>query len=735
MIERLPSDARFLTGRGRYLADLAGPDALHAWFVRSPIAHGRIRSIDTSEAGDLPGVVGVFTAVDLNLADIPAQTGRGPEAAGMERPVLARDTVRHVGEPVAVVVAQSARLAEDAASAVWLDIEALPAIVDPEHAANSETLLFPAAGTNRVSHSVQGEPPQSGTVEITVETVSHRLVPTPIEPLGILARPADGVLEAWCGHQAPHRLRAQLAGLLDVSVDQVRVRVPDVGGAFGMKGMLFPEYPVVVALAARLDAPVVWSQTRREHMQSGTHGRGMRHRVTLHGDETGTITGARVHILADVGAYPHNGSQIPLFSRLVATGLYGIEEVEVEIEVVVTNLAPTGSYRGAGRPEAALAIERAVDAYARHIGRDPLEVRMQNLVSDLPHRTVTGAVYDSGDYRAALNRAVELIDVPAFRSEQRSRRTEGLDPIGLGVAAFIERAGGAVESGEYARVEVGGDAVHVRVGSSDSGQGHHRLWTSLASSILGVGPVVVHTGDTGEVSAGVGSFASRTTQIAGSAVVRMAEKVREDGRRLAADRLEAAVEDVEYEAGEYRVRGAPGSGISIYELAVPTELGAEEMFVPGAQTFPYGVHVAEVEVLRQTGEVKVRRIVAVDDCGTVFDPHMVEGQLLGSLAQGLGQALLEEVRYDETGQPLSASLMDYLVPTAADMPPVVSDRLTHPAPSNPLGAKGAGEAGCIGLPPAILNAVIDALWDDGVRELQLPLHPDRVWAALQRAHH
>lgn len=735
MIERLASDARFVTGGGRYLADLAGPDALHAWFVRSPIAHGRIRETDTSEAGDLPGVVGVFTAADLDLADIGAQTGRGPEAAGMERPVLARDTVRHVGEPVAVVVAQSARQAEDAASAVWLDLEELPAISDPDGAASSETLLFPTAGTNRVVHSVQGEAPQPGKVQVTVETVSHRLAPTAIEPLGVLARLTDDILEVWCGHQAPHRLRAQLAGLLEMAADQIRVRVPDVGGAFGMKGMLFPEYPVVAALATRLDAPVVWLQTRREHMQSGTHGRAMRHRVTLHGDEQGGITGAGIHILADVGAYPHNGSQIPLFSRLVATGLYDIEEVEVEIEVVVTNLAPTGSYRGAGRPEAALAIERAIDAYARRIERDPLEVRMQNLVTDLPHRTPTGAVYDSGDYSAALSRAIELIDVPSFRAEQRRRRIEALDPIGLGVAAFIERAGGAVESGEYARVEVGDDAIHVRVGSSDSGQGHHRLWTSLATSVLGVGRVVVHAGDTGEVSAGVGSFASRTTQIAGSAVVRMAEQVREDGRRRAADLLEAAMEDVEYEAGDYRVRGAPGSGISIFELAAHTELTAEEMFIPGAQTFPYGVHVAEVEVLRQTGEVKVRRIVAVDDCGTVLDPHMVEGQLLGSLAQGLGQALLEEVRYDDAGQPLSASLMDYLVPTAADMPPVVSDRLIHPAPSNPLGAKGAGEAGCIGLPPAILNAVVDALWDDGVRDLQLPLRPDRIWAALQRAHH
>lgn len=728
MIERITDDARFLTGQGRYLADLAGPDVLHACFVRSPVAHGRIRSVDTNQAKDLPGIRGIFTASDLDLAAIPGQTGRGPDAPGMERPVLARDTVRHVGEPVAVVVAETARIAADAAAQVWLDIEELPTVVDPADAAASETLLFPQAGTNRVAHSVQGDPPTPGAVQVTVHTVSQRLAPTSIEPLGILARPHGEGLDVWCGHQAPHRLRAQLASLL--GHDRIRVRVPDVGGAFGMKGMLFPEYPVVAALAERLSAPVMWLQTRREHMQSGTHGRGQIHRVTLHGTEDGRITGADVAILADVGAYPHNGSQIPIFSRLVAGGLYDIAEVRVEIEAVVTNLAPVGSYRGAGRPEAALAIERAVDAFARHIGRDPLEVRLHNLITDLPYKTATGALYDSGDYREALRKAIELIDVPAVRAEQRRRRRDGHDPIGLGVAAFIERAGGAADSGEYARVEVDDRAIHVRVGSADSGQGHERLWTSLARSVLGV-DVVVHTGDTGEVEAGVGTFASRTTQIAGSAVLRMAERVREEGRRRAADRFEAAIEDVVYEAGVYRIRGVPGPGISIHQLVDSDELAASEMFVPGAQTFPYGVHVAEVEVVRETGEVRVRRIVAVDDCGTVLDPHMVEGQLVGSLAQGLGQALLEEIRYDEGGQPLSASLMDYLVPTATDMPPVVSTRLSHPAPSNPLGAKGAGEAGCIGLPPAILNAVIDALWDDGVRDLQLPLRPERVWAAMQ----
>lgn len=727
-------DPRLVLGQGGYLADLVGPDTLHAWFVRSPVAHGRIKDIDLGLAVSAPGVVGVFTASDLGLVDIPAQTGRGPGSDGMTRPILAADTVRHVGEPVAVVVARSAREAEDAASLVWVDIDDLPAVTNPVDAVDHDTILFPEAGTNVAARLQMAAGPEvDAPVAVTVEVASPRLSPVSIETLGIIAQPDGERLEVWCGHQAPHRLRGQLADLLGRPVDSIRVRVPDVGGAFGMKGMLFPEYVVTAALAVRLGAPIVWLQTRREQFQAGTHGRAQHHTVTIEGDETGRISTARVEILADVGAYPHNGSQVPIFSRLVAAGLYDIPRVEVGITVVVTNQAPTGSYRGAGRPEAALAIERAIDAFARHLDLDPFEVRFRNLIDQLPHTTATGAIYDSGDYAAALGRAMELLDLPVLRSEQARRHQAGENPIGVGVGAFIERAGGAVDSGEYVKVEVLDDTVHLRVGTSDSGQGHVATWTRLAEGVFGVDAIVIHAGDTDEVAEGVGTFGSRSTQLAGSAVIRMAGRVLEEARKRAADRLEADVADIEYQAGVFRVVGVPGTDVTLWELATEGELAAEEMFVPGAQTFPYGVHAAEVEVVLDTGEVRVRKVVAVDDCGTVVDPAIVEGQLLGSLAQGIGQALFEEIRYDDSGQPLTASFMDYLIPTAVDVPPVVSSRLTHPAPSNPLGAKGAGEAGCIGLPPAILNATVDALWAYGVRDLQLPLRPRTVWEAIRTA--
>jgi carbon-monoxide dehydrogenase large subunit len=428
---------------------------------------------------------------------------------------------------------------------------------------------------------------------------------------------------------------------------------------------------------------------------------------------------------------------VPGFSRYVATGLYDIERVELDLTIVVTNRAPTGSYRGAGRPEAALAIERAVDAFARAAGLDPFEVRLRNYIpSDaLPYRAVTGALYDSGDYSAALRRAMELLDLDALRSEQAERLRSGGPFLGVGVGSFIERAGGAVDSWEYGRVEI--DPVRrkvvVRTGSTDTGQGHATVWRRLAAERFGIDDVEVHAKDTAEVADGIGSFASRSAQIGGSAVVRTADRVLDAARRRAADRLEAAVEDIEYEAGVFRVAGSPGSELTIWELAAESELADEEKFSPHAQTFPYGAHAAVVEVLPETGEVRVRKIVAVDDCGVVLDPMIVEGQLHGSLVQGLGQALYERIVYDDAGQPVTSSLMDYSMPAAGDIPPIVSDRLIHPAPSNPLGVKGAGEAGCIGLPPAILNATLDALAPLGVTHLDLPLRPVSVWQAIRDA--
>jgi carbon-monoxide dehydrogenase large subunit len=535
-------------------------------------------------------------------------------------------------------------------------------------------------------------------------------------------------------------VKARLCQLLPFEADKMRVVVPDVGGAFGMKGMTYPEHTVTAAVALRLGRPVIWVERRREHLSGGTHGRGSVHKVRLMGTSSGRVQRAEIDVLADVGAYPHNGATIPVFSRLVAFGLYDIESASLTTTSVVTNTAPTGSYRGAGRPEAAYAIERAIDAFARAAGLDPIEVRLTNFIpsESLPYRTVTGALYDSGDYAAALRRAIDLVGLDEVREEQKARRADGRDPIGIGFGAFVERAGGAVDAGEYGRVEVDRDGkATLRTGSASSGQGHETAWAQVAAAALGFHPDEVNfvAGDTDQVARGTGTFASRSAQIGAAAIWRTAHVVRQRAIDLTAELLEASPADVVLADGTFSIAGVPGTEMPWAEVAAAAhdrgiELSEEEWFVPGAQTFPYGVHVAVVEVALETGEVRLDRLVTVDDCGNVLNPMIVEGQLHGSLLQGIGQALYEGVQYSDEGQLLTSTLMDYALPRAGDAPPITSERLVHPAPSNPLGVKGAGEAGCIGAPPAIVNAVLDALAPYGVTDLQMPLRPATVWAAL-----
>ncbi len=730
-------DDLFITGTGRYVADLCDTDTHYASFARSVVAHARLGLIDLTEAVSHPNVIAAFSSTDLSIADIPGNTGRGPDAHAMSRPPLARDRVRFVGEPLAVVIATDPYSAADGVGVIWPELEELEPVVDP-HSAETGSPLFAGGNVVTTSSLVEGpEPGSAPSLSVTVDVPSPRLAPSPIEPLAILARPEGERLHIWCGHQAPHRLRGHLASGLSIEEDRLRVTVPAVGGAFGMKGMLFPEYLIVAAAALKLGKPVAWLATRREQFLVGTHGRGQHHRVTLEGTAAGRVQLARIEILADAGAYPHNGSQIPTFSRLVATGLYDIPRVEVETKVVVTNAAPTGSYRGAGRPEAALAIERAIDAFARAGGLDPVRVRLDNMIrpDQLPHRTPTGALYDSGDYPAALLKAMDAVGLDAVRRDHTERLESSGSLVGVGFGAFVERAGGAPESSEYGAVEIDGDGrrIVVRSGSVDSGQGHAVVWRELVSEVFEIDSVDVLMGDTDEVPQGTGTFASRSAQLGGSALLVGARRLLERARRAAAERLEAAAADMIYTGGVFSVVGSPGSEIDLWALADEVDLREEEVFSAGAQTFPYGVHVAVVGVQPETGEVEVVRIVAVDDAGTILDPMIVEGQLHGSLTQGLGQALLEVIDYDRRGQLLTSSFMDYPLPRAGDVPFFESHRMRHPAPSNPLGVKGVGESGSIGLPPAILNAVIDALWPLGVRDLALPLTPFRVWEAIQTA--
>lgn len=733
-----------VTGAGRYVADLAPPDAVHLAFVRSTEAHAHVTGIDTGSI-DSPEVLGVFTSSDLGLADIPGDS-TAVAAPQFPRPHLASKRVRYVGEPVAVVAATSMAVAVDAAEMVWVDYEVLPAVVDPGESLEDEILLHEAAGTNVVNRSelVVGDLHDEYEVVTEIEVTNQRLAPNPIEPLAILVIPEDeGRLTVYISHQRPHGVKARLSQLLQIDADKLHVIVPDVGGAFGMKGMTYPEHTVAAAIAQRLGRPVLWAERRREHLSGGTHGRGSVHKLRLMGTSSGRVQRVEFDVLADVGAYPHNGATIPMFSRLVAVGLYDIASVALTTTSVVTNAAPTGSYRGAGRPEAAYAIERGIDSFARAAGLDPVEVRLTNFIpsDSLPYLTATGALYDSGDYAAALRRAVDLVGLSALRKEQRERLSDGRNPIGVGFGAFVERAGGAIDAGEYGRVEIDREGrVTVRTGSASSGQGHETAWAQVAASALSIEPedVTYVAGDTDAVDRGTGTFASRSAQIGAAAIWRTAHVVRRRAIELTAELLEASPADVVLVDGTFSIVGVPGTEMGWAEIAAAAhdrgiDLSEDEWYVPGAQTFPYGVHVAVVEVDLDTGDPRLLRLVAVDDCGNVLNPMIVEGQLHGSLMQGIGQALYEEVRYSPEGQLLSSTLMDYAMPRAGDAPPITSDRLVHPAPSNPLGVKGTGEGGCIGAPPAIVNAVLDALAPYGVTDLQMPLRAASVWAALSRS--
>jgi len=731
-------DRRLIIGHGRYVGDIDLPGLLHAVFVRSTFAHGVVNAIDTVPAEGMPGVVGVWTNGTLGIDDLPVY-GPVPVDA-MPRPLLAGDRVRHAGESIAVVIATSESEALDAASMIWPDVDPLPPVLGFEDATGGDTLLFPERDDNVAERFALGDADADWdhAVDVTVEVANQRLGPVSIEALAVLADPTGPRLRVHVGHQAAHRLKEQIAQYLGIDADVI---VDDVGGGFGLKGRLYTEYLVITELARRIGQPVRWLQRRREHFLEGTHGRDMTHVVRLAGDSDGRIRRAHIEIKALLGAYPHSSAQVPSFARLTAQGMYDIPHLSIESTSVVTTMAPTAPYRGAGRPEAAYAIERAVDVFAQAAGVDPVEVRRRNFVRQFPYRSNTGALYDSGDYLAVLDIAENLVDVPARRAEQQERIALGGNLIGVGFGAFVERAGGPADSAEYARVDVEADgSLTVYTGSTSNGQSHETVWAQLAAQRfdLPVDRVEVVGGDTSRVAQGWGSMASRSAQIGGSAVWRTSGVVFDRAREVAAGILEAAPDDVVMRDGHFAVVGAPGSEISLADVRAGADeagvtLMAEEMYSPGAQTFPNGIHAAVVEVQPETGEVSVIDYVAVDDCGNVLNPMVVEGQTHGSIAQGFGQAMFEQIVYSDDGQVLTSTMMDYAIPHATDMPPMRLGRVETPAPSNPLGAKGSGEAGCIGAPPAIVNAVLDALRPVGVTAIDMPLTPHNVWRAIRNA--
>jgi len=747
-------DPDLLTGVARYVGDLDLPGLLEAVVVRSASAHGRLLAVHTDDALAAPGVVAVLTGADVGSVGIPETPTPGqPPRRSLDRPVLARDRVRFAGEPVALVVAETRSEAVDAAELVDVDADELPAVTNAVSACEpGSPLLFPDLGTNVV---IDLAPDDDGVLDgadvvASGAVQSQRVAPVPLEPNGALAAPGhDGFdLVVWASTQTPFRVRDALAELLGLEPAKVRVIAPAVGGGFGAKGGCYPELVATARAALQLGRPVRWVEERSENLVAMTHGRAQLHRFRLGARADGTIVGLELDVLCDVGAYPWRGAIGALTSRLMASGPYRIPRVSIRTRGVVTNATPVGPYRGAGRPEAALALETAMDALAAEVGLDPVEVRRRNLLGpdELPRTTPTGAALDSGDYAHALDEALRLAGLEQLRSEQAARRSRN-DPVelGIGVATFCEVSG---SGSEYAAVSVETDgSVTVESGSSPHGQGHETALAQVAASTLGVRmeAVQVVCSDTALVARGVGTFGSRSGQLAGGAVRRAAEEVRERAHKLAAHLLEADPADVvQLDDGRWSVAGVPSSALDWAELASAASRGegpegraeplsAEADFAQPEGTYPFGAHVAVVEVDTETGRVTLRRLVAVDDCGVVLNPLLVEGQVHGGLAQGVAQALFEAVRYDEAGNPLTGTLADYLVPSAADLPAFETGQTVTPTDRNPLGAKGIGEAGTTGATAAVLSAVADALRPRGVPPLQPPVTPESVWLALQAA--
>ncbi|MDQ3661095.1 MAG: xanthine dehydrogenase family protein molybdopterin-binding subunit [Actinomycetota bacterium] len=728
-------DDGLVRGAHPYVADLRIPECLEACFVRSFAAHGELRAVDVSDSLALEGVVAAFSAAEL--PDLPPVPSRGAASPGLQRPSLARERVRFAGEPVAVVIGRDRYAAEDGAERVIQEVDLIDAAVGVDAALSSSAPLLFEGVDNVVSEREYGASVEdvmdSAAVVVEGRFYNQRLAPTSIEARAVLAQWDHDRLTVWASHQAPHRLRAELAAAFELDEDAIRVRVPKVGGAFGAKSQTFAEYIVVAHIARKLGRPVRWIEDRREALQSATHGRGQSQLLRLAADHDGKLVALEAFIDADVGAYPATGALVPAMTAWVLSGPYRIERLYARVRCVVTNAAPTASYRGAGRPEAAFALERLIDKLARRLGSDPVALRASNFVSpsEFPYSSPTGAVYDSGDHAAALRSALELAGYEEARKEQQRRRSNGDDRLlGVGIASYLERSGGRSGTSEYGAVEVAAHGVIVACsGATPQGQGHETAFAQVVATVFDVelDRVQVIQGDTDAVPRGTGTFGSRSMQVGGSALYQAASEVLEEARRRAGEFLEVADEDLSYGDGRFTIAGTDRS-VAIEALGSPAPLESSIELSP-PQAFPFGTHVAIVEVDRATGQVEVLRLVAVDDCGVVVNPAIVAGQTLGSITQGLGQALYEELSYDAGGQPLFSSLLDYSVPTASEMPPVNMGESVTPNPNVELGVKGAGEAGCIGAPPAVVNAVVDAL--EGIDEgLDMPLTPEKVWRAL-----
>lgn len=742
-------DPRFITGNGRYLSDIEAEGSLWMVPVRSDVPHGILESVDVEDASAVPGVVGVFLAGDLDIEPLPLGAPRADPL--MRRPVIASDRVRFVGEIVAAVVAESRAAAVDAASLVWPDIEPLTPVTDPISAMEPDAeILFPEAGTNLVYDrgEADGSVLEDAEVVISTTVVNQRLAAVPLEPNGALAIPTEsGGVDVWTGNQSVATHRTALETVLGLDADSVRVLAPDIGGGFGAKISLYAEQALCAALALKLGRPVRWEETRTENFVAMTHGRAQTSEVRLGATRDGVITGLSIEATQDAGAYPLFGAYLPELSRRMSVGPYAIPKVEFRWRSAVTNTTSLNAYRGAGRPEATMAIERAMDVLAVELGIDPGELRRKNYIpSDaFPHVTAVRERYDSGDYEAALDLALELSEYERLRQEQSHRRARGDRwQLGIGLGSYVEiTAGGGRDDWSSVEVHPDGSAT-VTSGAVSNGQGHETTFPQIVQSLLKIplDRIRFVQGDTDIVPHGGGTMASRSLQIAGSAVFAASEGALRKARSLYAFHNEAALDDVvQFEDGSIGVVGVPSSSMSLADLAAVAAdssnlaedmergLIGEEKWEQEEATFPFGTHVSVVEVDVETGDVRIRRHIACDDAGLILNRIVVDGQVHGGIAQGIGQALLERFSYQD-GSPTTANLTSYLIPTAETFPLFTVDHTETPTDQNPLGAKGIGEAGTIGSTPAVVNAVIDALSHLGVRDLEMPLTPYRIWSAL-----
>jgi carbon-monoxide dehydrogenase large subunit len=745
-------DPKFLTTGGVYTEDvvderLAG--ACHVFFVRSPVAHARITGIDVGAALAAPGVVAAFTGADL--ADLPVipPSMSGLMNAEMKQTLLATDKVRYVGEPVAVVVVEDPYQGEDAIELVAVDYDPLPAVLGFEP--DDSSLLFEAAGTNLAGRwgdpaALEADLFDGCEVVVKQTIINQRVAPAPMETRAAAAVwGEDGRLTAWVPNQGAQGTRDDLLERLGLEAGTVRVITPDVGGAFGAKFGADPEHVIVAWVARHLGRPARWTETRYENLIAMTHGRAQQHTITIGGSKDGDVQAYRLEIIQDAGAYPKIGAILPFLTMLMTTGPYKIDKAESVAAVVVTNTTPIGAYRGAGRPEATAAIERAIDLFAVEAGVDPAEVRRKNLLPEFtePHQTKFGALYDTGNYVAALEKALDAAGYEELRTEQANRRASGdVRQLGIGLASYVEITGmgdgPASPPTENATVEVHPDGTAtILTGTSPHGQGHATAWAMLASDKLGipVEKITLKWGDTDLIPEGGGTGGSRSLQQGGAAVQQAAEELIEVARERAAAELEANPADLIFDASRsaFAVAGDPEAAVPLTRLAEDERLVVRTVFSAPGATFPFGTHVAVAEVDTETGKATLTRVITVDDAGIVLNPLLCEGQRHGGIAQGAAQAFLEEVLYDADGNPLTTSFADYPFLSATEVPSFELANMETPTTYNPLGVKGIGEAGTIGATPAVQNAIIDAVSHLGVRHIDMPATSRRVWQALQAA--